>query len=80
MLITNIRQKLHQFIDIIEDEKIEAMYTLFKEEIEKDESAFPEEILSEISHRYEQLESEQVKGYTWEEVKQKARQSTSEGK
>ena len=32
----DIRQKLHQFIDTIEDKKAEAIYTLFKDEIDTD--------------------------------------------
>ena len=33
---TAIRQKLHQFIDAIEDKKLEAIYTIFENEIETD--------------------------------------------
>lgn len=33
----NIRQKLHQFIDSIEEKKAEAIYTLFEEEINQSE-------------------------------------------
>ncbi len=36
METTIIRQKLHSFIDAIEDKKAEAIYTLFKEEIDTD--------------------------------------------
>lgn len=36
MEISNIRQKLHQFIDAIEDKKAEAIYTLFEDEIDID--------------------------------------------
>ncbi len=30
----DIRQKLHQIIDTIEDKKVEAMYTLFEKEMD----------------------------------------------
>ena len=30
----DIRQKLHQIIDSIEDKKVEAMYTLFEQEMD----------------------------------------------
>ena len=33
---TKLRQKLHQFIDSIEDKKAKAIYTLFEEEIDTD--------------------------------------------
>jgi hypothetical protein len=35
MATLSIRQKLHQFIDSIEEKKAEAIYTLFEEEIEQ---------------------------------------------
>jgi hypothetical protein len=37
METTGIREKLHQFIDTIEDKKAEAIYTLFEDEIEQNE-------------------------------------------
>jgi len=36
MQTSTIRQKLHQFIDAIEDKKVEAIYTLFEDEIDTD--------------------------------------------
>ena len=36
METTDIRKKLHQFIDTIEDKKAEAIYTLFEDEIDTD--------------------------------------------
>lgn len=37
METTDIRYKLHKFIDIIEDKKAKAIYTLFEDEIEQNE-------------------------------------------
>ncbi len=53
METTNIRQKLHKFIDTIEDRKVEAIYTLFEEEIEQDEWEYTEEFKAELDRRYE---------------------------
>ena len=53
----NIRQKLHQFIDTIEDKKAEAIYTLFEDEIEQDELEYTEEFKAELDKRYEYYQS-----------------------
>lgn len=67
MEMTNIRQKLHQFIDTIEDKKAEAIYTLFEDEIDSDLQR-RKLILAE---RQKYLRGE-GKSYSWEEVKQMA--------
>ncbi|HXL58509.1 MAG TPA: hypothetical protein VN958_19740, partial [Chitinophagaceae bacterium] len=46
-------QKLHKFIDAIEDKKAEAIYTLFEEEIEQDEWEYTDEFKAELDRRYE---------------------------
>lgn len=37
MTTVSIRQKLHEFIDKIEEKKVKAIYTLFEEEINQGE-------------------------------------------
>ena len=53
----NIRQKLHQFIDTIEDKKAEAIYTLFEDEIEQGEWEYTDEFKAELDKRYEYYQS-----------------------
>jgi hypothetical protein len=53
----NIREKLHHFIDTIEDKKAEAIYTLFEDEIEKDDWEYTEEFRAELDKRYEYYKS-----------------------
>jgi hypothetical protein len=57
METTDIRQKLHQFIDTIEDKKAEAIYTLFEDEIEQDEWEYTEAFKAELDKRYEYYQS-----------------------
>jgi hypothetical protein len=57
METTDIRHKLHQFIDTIEDKKAEAIYTLFEDEIEQDEWEYTEEFKAELDKRYEYYQS-----------------------
>ena len=48
-----LRQKLHQFIDSIEEKKIKAIYTLFESEIEQSEVTYTEEFKAELDKRVE---------------------------
>lgn len=64
---TNIRQKLHQFIDTIADKKVAAMYALFEDEIDTD------------TRRRKLVQAERQKyltgegnSFSWDEVKQMA--------
>ena len=49
----NIRQKLHHFIDTIEEKKAQAIYTLFEDEIEQDEWEYTDEFKAELDRRYD---------------------------
>lgn len=67
MDIINIRQKLHQFIDTIEDKKAEAIYTLFEDEMNTDARR-----RNLIQLEREKYLNEEGKSYSWDEVKQMA--------
>ncbi|HYJ63419.1 MAG TPA: hypothetical protein VEV62_06725 [Parafilimonas sp.] len=64
-----IREKLHQFIDSIEDKKAEAMYALFENEIENDSEVKRLNLVNEERAKYLKGEG---KSFSWEEVKQMA--------
>ena len=57
-----IRQKLHQFIETIEDKKAEAIYTLFEEDIDRNEWDYTEDFEAALNQRNTELESGQVIG------------------
>lgn len=67
MKATQIRQKLHVFIDSIEDKKAAAIYTLLEEEIDTD-SQRKKLILSER----EKFLKGQGKSFSWDDVKKMA--------
>lgn len=62
----NIRQKLHEFIDTIEDKKAEAIYTLLVDDMDIDER---KKIVTSEREKYLRGEG---KSYSWDEVKQMA--------
>jgi hypothetical protein len=62
-----LRKKLHNYIDSIEQEKLEAIYTVLKNEIEVD-SLLTLEQKKELDSRLEEYMNEKGKNYSWNEV------------
>jgi len=52
MNTAGIRQKLHHFIDTIEDKKATAIYTMFEESIKDKEEDYTDEFKAELDRRY----------------------------
>ncbi len=52
MAASDMRRKLHHFIDTIEEKKVKAIYTLFEDEIEQEEMEYTEEFKKELDRRY----------------------------
>jgi hypothetical protein len=67
MELMQMRQKLHQFIDSIEDKKAEAIYTLLENEL--DDDSYRKKLV--LWERRAYLAVEGV-SHSWEEVKQMA--------
>ena len=64
---TSIRQKLHQYIDSIEDKKAEAIYTLLESEIDTDLQR--KRLVTAEREKYLHGEGQ---SFSWDEVKQMA--------
>lgn len=75
MTTTEIRKKLHGFIDAAQDKKVKAMYIMVEEEIEGGSHWQEESFVDEMNKRTNELETEKVKGYTWQEVKTRAKKA-----
>jgi len=52
MTTTAIRERLHHFIDTIEDKKAVAIYTLFEDSIKDSEEEYTDEFKAELDRRY----------------------------
>lgn len=74
MRTSEIRQKLFEYIRVADDKKVKAIYTMIESEIQEDEDIWTDEFLNELNKRTAELESGKVKGYSWEEVKARAKQ------
>jgi hypothetical protein len=53
-----IRERLHQFIETAEDRKVKAIYTLFEDDIARDEWEFTSEFKEELDKRYAKYKKE----------------------
>ncbi len=67
MEASTVRQRLHEFIDTIEDKKAEAIYTLFIDEIDIDTNR-----KNLVQMEREKYLQEKGKSYSWDEVKEMA--------
>jgi hypothetical protein len=66
-----IRDKLHQFIDTVDEKKVQAMYVMFEEEIETKTASQFELTAKEIEALDKQRENYlagKSKTYNWEEI------------
>ena len=72
MTIAAIREKLHEYIDIAEEKKLEAIYAMIEEGVLENVDLWEDEdFLNELDRRMEELESGKVKGIPLEEFKSK---------
>ncbi len=70
-----IRDKLNDYIRIADDEKIKAMYVLFKHEINTELAWWQNnDFIKELDADYKKWKSGKAKGYTIDEVKESINQ------
>lgn len=74
MSTTEIRQKLFDYIRVADDKKVNAIYTILSNEIEEDTDIWTDEFLQELNKRTADFESGKVMGFTWKEVKSRAKE------
>ncbi|MDB5003253.1 MAG: hypothetical protein JWQ34_1478 [Mucilaginibacter sp.] len=65
-----IRQKLYEYIKVADDDKVEAIYTIIKDDVNIPYEWWnDDELVAELDRRSADLKSGKDKGFTWEEVK-----------
>jgi len=50
---TEMKEKLHRFIENVEEKRMKAIYTLFEKEIEEGEWEYTDEYKAELDRRYD---------------------------
>ena len=69
MTTAAIREKLHEYINVADDKKVEAIYTMFEGELTTLDIWEDEGFLNELDRRMNELKSGKVKPVTLEEFK-----------
>ena len=70
------REKLRDYVETVDDEEIETMFTVFEDQLaERFKWWEDEEFVAELEQRVKDIESGKDKGVSWEEVKKNARLS-----
>ncbi|MCE2997448.1 MAG: addiction module protein [Cyclobacteriaceae bacterium] len=73
MTTETIRERLHNYIESAQDNKLKAIYKIVEDEIEG--TLLNEDQIAELDRRVAEYESGKVKGLSWEEVKSHAKKS-----
>ncbi len=69
MTIATIREKLHDYIDVADDEKVKAIYTLLEDKIAPPyDWANDEEFVAELDERVRRYKEGIDRAYTWDEL------------
>ncbi len=47
-----IRQQLHNYLEVADDKKIKALYTIIEKDIQENEFEYPDDLKNELDKRY----------------------------
>lgn len=72
MTTSAIREKLVNYLQIADDKKLKAIYTMVADEINTIENDWDEDFVNEMEKRSKSFRDGTAKTYTWEETKQAA--------
>jgi hypothetical protein len=73
MSTLEIKRKLFDYIRNADNRKVKAIYTIIESEIQEDKNVWTDDFVEELNKRSSELEIGKVSGFTWEEVKTRAR-------
>jgi predicted ATPase len=80
MTTSAIRKKLVSYLQIADDKKLKAIYTMVADEINTIENDWDEDFINEMETRSRTFRDGTAKMYTWEETKQAAIDSVASNK
>jgi hypothetical protein len=69
--VSDLRQKLHQYIDEAGEKELKVLYSMVEEEMTEYNRWSNKDFVEEMNRRASEFESGKVKGNSWEEVKRK---------
>lgn len=71
MTTATIRQKLHNYLEVADDKKIRAMYTMMETEVENGSLIYTDELKSVLDQRLESYKSGKINLVTEEESRKR---------
>jgi putative addiction module component (TIGR02574 family) len=80
MNTTAIRQQLHSYLEVAEDKKIKAIYTMMEEEIKEKAVEYTDEFKAELDRRHADYKSGKAKMITAEESRKRIRNILKAGR
>jgi hypothetical protein len=72
MTTAAIRKKLTDYLKVADDQKVKAIYTMVKDEINTEANNWDEELVKELGRRSKTFADGSAKMYSWQETKQAA--------
>lgn len=72
MTTTTIRKKLVDYMQVADDKKLKAIYTIFEDEINTQENDWDKSFTKQLEIRSKAVKNGTIKTYTWEETKKAA--------
>ena len=71
MTTTAIRKQLHSYLEVAEDKKIKAIYTMMEEEIKESAVEYTDEFKAELDKRYSEYKTGKAKMISAEESRKR---------
>lgn len=75
-----IRQQLHNYLEVADDKKINALYTIIEKEIQDTEFEFPESLKKELDKRHAEYKNGTAKMVTASQSKKRIEKILKAGK
>lgn len=72
MTTTAIREKLVNYLQVADDKKVKAIYTMVEDDINTQANDWDEDFIKELERRSKSFSKETAKTYSWEKAKQAA--------
>lgn len=73
MNTSDIREKLVDYLQVADEEKIKAIYTMLEDEINTPLNDWDENFVNELERRSKSITNGTAKTYSWEETKEAAK-------
>ena len=73
MTTSAIRKNLHEYIRFADEKKVKALFTIVEDEIKQKREIWTSDFVKEMKQRSKQIETNKVKGNSWQDVQKKAR-------